>query len=152
MSEIMNKGLKLRRRWVLKIMPNVFGWEMSRILKGYVFADKESCMYLRKESQDSDINRDTEHFLTIKAFGAPEIPEWETRYYNRFVNCEYFVDTLLANHEGIIFLEIEFKNPRAKNAYTLERHFGEAHEITGNNRYSDLALALNGLPIDRPFQ
>lgn len=173
--EIKNDGIEFERRWLLEYCPTIFGWKSCHIIQGYVFADSASYLRLRKKAlHPFHPEMAGEYFLAVKGFGDSEIPEWEPpmprwafdklwpkvedriiekiRNFREANGLKYFVDIPQGQHKGILILEIEFPDAQAKNDYVLEERFGQAVEITGRRDFSNLALALHGLPADRPFQ
>ena len=155
----MTGGTEIERKFLLHGLPPQLAFaRRKRIRQGYIALDGDTEVRVRISSKDSK--------LTIKhGRGAVRVEEelalddrqaeslWKltegrrlekTRRTMRVQGVEVEVDEYAGPLDGLVVAEVEFPDEDAAMDFTAPAWF--AHELTGDEAYSNRGLASDGLP------
>jgi CYTH domain-containing protein len=152
--------VEIERKWVLDGLPDLEGRERKRVEQGYVALDHEGAEVRVRRAGDA---------LTLTVKSAPglvrveeELPLteaqfeslWELTRGRRVVKTRHLVplgDGLVVELDvyegalsGLVTAEVEFPSEAASSSFAPPEWLGD--EVTGDKRYANRALAVDGLP------
>ncbi len=152
--------VEIERKWRLRNFPTQFKiGNRTHILQGYIVTSPGE-LRLRQVG--------TYYYLTVKSETGIQREEWEhkipewvfTSLWSNikgkivkdratFIWGKYVleVDTYQGGLEGLIILECEFPDLEEAERFSLPIYLSDAVEVTGDIKYSNKYLAMNGMPI-----